>query len=137
MSNVCCIFVSDFKKQKDMKNLLCFVCFGLLMLTATHASPLRDAVQTTSETVVFTADAPPNYADFVFMLYNMDMTATAPEETHVYYDAPVADCSVQVFDISLPVFRLCGEYSHNTYNQKPRNCALANSMRATARHVRV
>ena len=107
------------------------------MLTATHASPLRDAVQTTSETVVFAANAQPNFVDFVIVSYDMGANATTPEETHVYYDAPFADCSVQVFDISLPVFRLCGEYSHNAYNQKPRNCALANNMRATARHVKV
>lgn len=136
MSNVCCIFVSDFKKIKSMKKLSCFVCFGLLMITAIAAQPTRAVAQMQSDAVVLTDYAQPDFVDFVLVPCDMGMNTTTPEETHVSYDALFADCNVPVFDITLPVFRLCGEYSHNnTYKKKPLNCVTANNMRATARHV--
>jgi len=111
------------------------------MLTATAAQPTRAVAQMQSDAVVLTDYAQPDFVDFVIVSYDMGMDATTPEETHVYYDAPFADCNVPVFDISLPVFRLCGdlcgEYSYNTSMLKQKNCALANNKRATARHVRV
>ena len=119
-----------------MKKLLCFICFGLMMLTATAAQPTRGVAQMQSDAVVLTVYAQPDFADFVLVSYDMGMNATTPEETRVYYDAPFADCNVPVFDISLPVFRLCSEYSHDTYSQKSQNCAQANT-RAAARHVKV
>lgn len=120
-----------------MKKLLCFVCFGLLMLTATAAQPTRAVAQMQSDAVVLTDYAQPDFVDFVLVPCDMGVNATTLEETHVYYDASFADCSVPVFDISLPVFRLCGEYSHNTYKQKSMNCVPANNRRATARYVKV
>lgn len=119
-----------------MKKLLCFVCFGLVMLTATAAPPTREVAQVQSDAVVLTVYAQPDFADFVLASYDMGMNATAPEETHVYYDALFADWHVPVFDISLPVFRLCNECGHNTYSHKSQNCAPANNTRATARRVR-
>lgn len=118
-----------------MKKLFCFVCFGLLMLTSIAAQPTRAVAQMQSDAIVLTDYAQPDFVDFVLVPCDMGMNATTPEETHVYYDAPFADCNVPVFDISLPVFRLCGEYSYNTYRQKSLNCALENYMRATAKHV--
>lgn len=124
-------------KKNGMKKLLCFVCFGLLMLTATAAPPTREVEQVQSDAVVLTVDAQPDFADFVLVPYDMSMNATAPGKAHVYYDAPFADWYVPVFDISLPVFRLCNEYGHNTYSHKSQNCAPANNRRAAARYVRV
>ena len=120
-----------------MKKLLCFVCFGLVMLTATAAQPTREVAQVQSDAVFLTVYAQPDFVDLVLVSYDMCMNATTPEETHVYYEAPFADWSVPVFDLSLPVFRLCSEYSHDTYSQKSQNCAPANNTRATAKHVRV
>lgn len=107
------------------------------MLTAIAAQPTRAVAKMQSDEVVLTDYAQPDFVDFVLVPCDMGMNATTPEETHVYYSAPFADWYVQVFDISLPVFRLCGEYSYNTYRHKSPNCALENYMRATARHVRV
>lgn len=103
-----------------MKKLLCFVCFGLLMLTATAAKPTRAVAQTQSDAVVLTDYAQQDYEDFVLVPCAMATDATTPEDTHVYYDAPFAECNVPVFDISLPVFRLCGEYSHFGYSASRR-----------------
>lgn len=89
------------------------------MLTAIAAQPTRAVAQMQSDAVVLTDYAQPYYVDFVIVSYDMGTDATTPQETHVYYDAPIADWSVPVFDFSLP------------------NCALANDVRATARHVRV
>ena len=106
------------------------------MLTAIAAQPTRAVAQMQSDAVVLTDYAQPDFVDFVLVPCGMDMNATTPAETHVYYDAPFADWNVQVFDLSLPVFRLCGEYSHNTYRLKSLNCVMANNRRATARRVK-
>lgn len=123
-----------------MKKLLCFVSFGLLMLTAIAAQPTRAVAQMQSDAVVLTDYAQPDFVDFVLVTCGMDTNATTPAEMHVYYDAPFADWYVQVFDLSLPVFRSCGEYSYHGYNTslpKTQNCAQAYKMRATAMHVKV
>lgn len=119
-----------------MKKLLCLACLGLLMLTATYASPPRDAVQTQSETVVLTADAQPDFVDFVFMSYDMDMNAITPEIVYVHYEASPVEQYVQVFDFSLPVFRLCSN-SKNMLVQTSRLSTVGYNTRATARHVKI
>lgn len=119
-----------------MKKLLCLACLGLLMLTATYASPPRDAAQTTSETVVFTADAQPDFVDFVLVSYDIDMTATTPETGYVHYEASPIEWYMQVFDFSEPTFRLC-RYSKNTLMQSISESTSGYNKKATARHVKI
>lgn len=120
-----------------MKKLLCLACLGLLMLTATYASPSRDAVQTQSETVVFTADAQPDFVDFVFVSYDMDMTAITPEIGYVHYEAMPIEKYIQVFDYTLPVFRLCSNSKNILVQTSLLSTVSQNNTRATARHVKI
>lgn len=120
-----------------MKKLLCLACLGLLMLTATYASPPRDAVQTTSEIAVFTADAQPNYVDFILMLYNMDMTAITPETGYIHYEASPIEWHMQVFDFSEPVFRLCRDSKNTLVQSISESSAGYIKKKATARHVKI
>lgn len=120
-----------------MKKLLCLACLGLLMLTATYASPPRDAVQATSETVVFTADAQPDFVDFVFVSYDMDMTAITPEIGYVHYKASPIEWYMQVFDFSEPVFRLCRDSKNILMQSISESSAGYIKKKATARHVKI
>lgn len=59
------------------------------------------------QVLLMQSDAPQMVADFVLVDYSADMIATAPTTVFVHYEAMDAEVYTQVFDLTMPVFRLC------------------------------
>lgn len=84
--------------------------FGLvlLMATAAYAAPPYEVMQSDPVQVVLT-DAPEMTVDFVYA-YADGVTytiATTAETEYMHYQASFAEVRTQVFDLEMPVFRLC------------------------------
>ena len=84
--------------------------FGLvlLMATAAYAAPPYEVMQSDPVQVVLT-DAPEMTVDFV-LVSGIDATitiATTADYGYFFYQAMPIENKSQVFDIEMPVFRLC------------------------------
>lgn len=83
--------------------------FGLvlLMATAAYAAPPYEVVQSDPVQVVLT-DAPEMTVDFVFVSdINTTITIATTADYGFFYQAMPIENNAQVFDMEMPVFRLC------------------------------
>jgi len=90
-----------------MKKVL-FVALGVLFALAMYAAPPTDVGKPLSDQVLLVqAEAQPMVADFVYVDYSIETIATASETSYELYVAMPAEVRNQVFDLKMPVFRLC------------------------------
>lgn len=64
------------------------------------------------QVLLLQADTQPMVADFVFMDYSIETIATAPETSYEIYQAMPAEVRNQVYELAMPVFRLCKQISN-------------------------
>lgn len=94
-----------------MKKFICLLGF-VMMMAMVYATPSYADVggQEQSAPTLFTqADAQPMTVDFVYA-YADGVTytiATTAETEYMHYQASFAEVRTQVFDLEMPVFRLC------------------------------
>lgn len=91
-----------------MKRFMMFFGLVLLMATAAYAAPPYEVMQSDPVQVVLT-DAPEMTVDFV-LVSGIDATitiATTADYGYFFYQAMPIENHAQVFDIEMPVFRLC------------------------------
>ena len=80
----------------------------LAMVTATYATPFPDTGQDNAHTLLVQADVQDMVSDFVIVSYDYNTIATATvTEDYIIYEAPPMEVYSQVFDLKMPVFRLC------------------------------
>ena len=90
-----------------MKKFL-FVALGALFALAMYAAPPADVGKPMSDQVLLVqADAQTMVADFVYVDYSIETIATASGTSYELYQAMPAEVRNQVFDLKMPVFRLC------------------------------
>lgn len=90
-----------------MKKFL-FVALGALFALAMYSAPPADVGKPMSDQVLFVqAYAQPMVADFVFVDYSIETIATASGTSYELYQAMPEEVRDQVFDLTMPVFRLC------------------------------
>lgn len=95
-----------------------FACLGLMMILAAQAATYDVGQPPQSDQVLLMqCDAPQMVADFVLVDYSADMIATAPTTVFVHYEAMDAEVYTQVFDFTLPVFRLCSHRASMSKSQ--------------------
>ena len=92
-----------------MKKFL-FLAIGLLMFVAAQATTAYDTGQQPQNEKVLLlqqADVQPMVMDFVYVDYTIETIATVTGTEYTIYEAAPAEVRTQVFDLTLPVFRLC------------------------------
>lgn len=91
-----------------MKKFMIFFGLVLLMATAAYAAPPYEVMQSDPVQIVLT-DAPEMTVDFVLVSgINATITiATTADYGYFFYQAMPIENKAQVFDIEMPVFRLC------------------------------
>ena len=90
-----------------MKKFL-FVALGALFALAMYAAPPADVGKPMSDQVLLVqADAQTMVADFVYVDYSIETIATASGTSYELYQAMPAEVRNKVFDLKMPVFRLC------------------------------
>ena len=90
-----------------MKKFL-FVALGALFALAMYAAQPADVGKPMSDQVLLVqADAQTMVADFVYVDYSIETIATASGTSYELYQAMPAEVRNQVFDLKMPVFRLC------------------------------
>ena len=101
-----------------MKRFL-FACLGLMMILMAQAATYDVGQPPQSDQVLLmqSYDAPQMVADFVLVDYSADMIATAPTTVFVHYEAMDAEVYTQMFDFTLPVFRLCSHRANLSKSQ--------------------
>ena len=78
------------------------------MATATYATPFPDTGHDKAQTLLVQADVQDMVSDFVIVIYDYNTIATDPlTEDYTIYEAPPMEVYSQVFDLTMPVFRLC------------------------------
>ena len=91
-----------------MKKFICLLGLCLAMATATYATPFPDTGQDNAQTLLVQADVQDMVSDFVIVSYDCNTIATATvTEDYIIYEAPPMEVYSQVFDLKMPVFRLC------------------------------
>lgn len=93
-----------------MKKFICLLGLVMMMATAFASHSCADVGQEQSAQTMFTqADAQPMTVDFVYA-YADGVTytiATTGEKEYMHYQVSFAEVRTQVFDLTMPVFRLC------------------------------
>ena len=91
-----------------MKKFL-FLAIGLLMFVAADAAPAYDVGQQQTDQVMLMqqVDGSQMVVDFVYTDNTVVTIATTTETEYVIYQADFADVRTQVFNLTMPVFRLC------------------------------
>ena len=80
----------------------------LAMVTATYATPFPDTGRDKAQTLLVQADVQDMVSDFVIVSYDCNTIATELlTEDYTIYEAPPMEVYSQVFDLKMPVFRLC------------------------------
>ena len=109
-----------------MKKFL-FVALGALFALAMYAAPPADVGKPMSDRVLLVqADAQTMVADFVYVDYSIETIATASGMSYELYQAMPAEVRNQVFDLKMPVFRLCRR-NHVAIDSQITNQELARS----------
>ena len=91
-----------------MKKIICLLGLCIAMATATYATPFPDTGQDKAQTLLVQADVQDMVSDFVIVSYDYNTIATATvTEDYIIYEAPPMEVYSQVFDLKIPVFRLC------------------------------
>lgn len=82
---------------------------GLLMFLAADAAPTHDVGQQKTDQVLLMqqTEGSQMVVDFIYADYSVVMIATTTETEYTIYQADFAEVRTQVFDLTLPVFRLC------------------------------
>ena len=98
-----------------MKKIL-ILAVGLLMFLAADAAPAYNVGQQQTDQVLLMqqTDGSQMVADFVYSDYSVVTIATTTETECTIYHADFAEVRTQVFDITMPVFRLCS-YRANAF----------------------
>ena len=98
------------KNNKTMKKFMCLLGLVVMFATAAYSAPNYDVgVEQSAKTLFVQADAQPMTEDFIFA-YADGVTytiATTAETEYTIYEAMPMDVRTQVFDFTMPVFRLC------------------------------
>ena len=88
-----------------------FIVFavGLLMFLAADAATTYDVGQQQTDQVLLMrqTDGSQMVEDFVYSDYPVVTIATTTETEYTIYQADFAEVPTQVFDLTMPVFRLC------------------------------
>lgn len=98
------------KTKITMKKFLCLLGLMLMLGVTAFSAPHYDVgLEQSAQTVFVQADAQPMTVDFVYdyadgVTYTI---ATAAETEYMHYQALFAEVRTQVFDLTMPVFRLC------------------------------
>ena len=91
-----------------MRKFICLLGLCLALATATYATPIPDTGQDKAQTLLMQADVQDVVADFVIVSYDYNTIATATvTEDYIIYEAQPMEVYSQVFDLTMPVFRLC------------------------------
>lgn len=93
-----------------MKRFLCLLGLSLMLATMTYAATTYDVGRERSDQVqLVLMDAQPMTVDFVYACADgVTITnATTAETEYAHYQASPAEVRTQVFDLTMPVFRLC------------------------------
>lgn len=82
---------------------------GILMFLAADAAPTYDVGQQQTDQVMLLqqTDGQVMTVDFVYADYSVVTIATIVGTEYTIYQADFAEVRTQVFDLTLPVFRLC------------------------------
>ena len=102
-----------------MKKFL-FLAIGLLMFVAAQATTAYDVGQQPQNEKVLLlqqADVQPMVMDFVYADYTVETIATVTGTEYTIYEAAPAEVRTQVFDFTLPVFRLCSHRANMSKSQ--------------------
>ncbi len=91
-----------------MKKFL-VLAVGILMFLAADASPYYDVGQKQTDQVLLMqqTDGQMMTVDFVYADYSVVTIATIVGTEYTIYEAMPMEVRIQVFDLTLPVFRLC------------------------------
>lgn len=91
-----------------MKKFICLLGLCLALATATYATPIPDTGQDQAQTLLVQADVQDMVSDFVIVSYDYNTIATdSLTDDYTIYEAPPMEVYSQVFDLTMPVFRLC------------------------------
>lgn len=86
------------------------IAVGMLMFLTAHAAPTYDVghqQQTDQVLIMQQTDGSKMVVDFVYSDYPVITIATMTKTEYTIYQADFADVRTKVFDITMPVFRLC------------------------------
>lgn len=91
-----------------MKKFL-VLAVGILMFLAAEAAPTYDVGQQQTDQVLLMqqTDGSQMVVDFVYADYSVVTIATTTETECTIYQADFAEVRTQVFNLTMPVFRLC------------------------------
>ena len=86
-----------------------FAVVGMLMVLAAQAAPTYDVGQQQSDQVVLmqTDAQDMMVVDFIYVAPATDMVVSATGTEYTIYEAMPMEVRTQVFDLTMPVFRLC------------------------------
>ncbi len=82
---------------------------GILMFLAADAAPTYDVGQQQTDQVLLMQqeDGQMMTVDFVYADYSVSTIATAAGTEYITFEAMPIEVRTQVFDLTMPVFRLC------------------------------